>query len=426
MTDLLDDNNGNQRQPTAAAAAGGGIGSNAPPTVTTTSTTTNAPNTAGTTTTDYIPMLDTNNNNNNIQQQPNAAANSAAMATSANGSSNVEHDAAKNYTQMLDNLEDSFPHRQHQQQRQPAQQNQRPDSVPSVGSFNFPDANVNNRQQHHPHSNVNSIVASLTANDILKLQELLKEYDPHNGKDLKSLAASTVVSKSWSVDSDYSAFGESTHAWAVFADNPKKRAGVLERIVGTMIILFQLFAYRLFAMEAINDFQSGQVPVLIKHSDCLDTNQELDLNGWGNNNGLELQCEAEFTNSMDAFVAYIMLGIFLSEDCLQAIRAIRNAPILSGTQLFALFAGIEVICAFFAASIAVSYNLFIGEVTDAVEVGVGLLFIRELSQKTYSAIRLHGNHQKQYYSFFICLSILLIIGMIMDPLAAYLFAGYIQ
>ena len=40
-----------------------------------------------------------------------------------------------------------------------------------------------------------------------------------------------------------------------FADNPKKRASFGDRMVGCFIIFFQLFAYRLFAMEAIEDFQ---------------------------------------------------------------------------------------------------------------------------------------------------------------------------
>ena len=91
---------------------------------------------------------------------------------------------------------------------------------------------------------------------------------------------------------------------------------------------------------------------------------------------------------------------------------------------FAFLAGVEVVCAFIAASIAVSYNLFIGNVTDAVEVGVGLLFVRELSQRTYSAIR-YGD-RRQYRNFFVCLTVLLTVGMIIDPLAAKLFAGYIQ
>ena len=92
--------------------------------------------------------------------------------------------------------------------------------------------------------------------------------------------------------------------------------------------------------------------------------------------------------------------------------------------LFACLAGIEVVSAFFAASIAVSYHLFIGEVTDAVEVGVGLLFIRELSQQTYTGIR-HGE-AKQYRNFFITLGLLVTLGLILDPLCAKVFAGYIQ
>jgi hypothetical protein len=66
---------------------------------------------------------------------------------------------------------------------------------------------------------------------------------------------------------------------------------------------------------------------------------------------------------------------------LQAGRAIRDAPRDGFARLFVCIAGIEVVSAFLAASVAVSYHLFIGEITDAVEVGVGLFFIRELSQQ---------------------------------------------
>ena len=60
-------------------------------------------------------------------------------------------------------------------------------------------------------------------------------------------------------DSDYSEFAETTHAWAVFADNPEKRATKLDRLVGSIIIVFQLFTYYLFASEAIQDYQLGAV-----------------------------------------------------------------------------------------------------------------------------------------------------------------------
>lgn len=215
-------------------------------------------------------------------------------------------------------------------------------------------------------------------------------------------------------DSDYPEFGESTHAWAVFADNPQKRAGPWERFVGTLIIVFQLFAYRLFAKEAIEDFQAGQVPLMISHQECVTMEGEPFEN---------FQCEANYTDLWDAFVAFFMLGIFLSADMLQAGRAIRDAPHGLG-MMFACFAGIEVCCAFLAASIAVSYHLFIGEVTDAVEVGVGLLFIRELSQQTYRGIR-HGK-SKQFRNFFVVVFIMVVLGMLLDPLAARIFAGYIQ
>lgn len=246
---------------------------------------------------------------------------------------------------------------------------------------------------------------ALTATEIQQLRLLLLRT---NGGDLQSILSSP------SMDSDYSAFKESTHAWAVFADNPQKRAGPWERLVGTTIIVFQLFAYRLFAAEAIEDFQAGQVPLMVSHKDCLEMEEEPYEN---------FQCEAEFTNAMDAFVAFIMLGIFLAGDMLQAGRAIRDSK--WGTpMMFALIAGVEVLCAFLAASVAVSYHLFIGEVTDAVEVGVGLLFIRELSQQTYHGIG--SGKIKQFKNFFLMVTALVSIGMVLDPLSAKIFAGYVQ
>ena len=110
-------------------------------------------------------------------------------------------------------------------------------------------------------------------------------------------------------DSEYSAFVESTHAWAVFADDPNKRATVLDRFVGILIICFQLFTYWLFAAEAVDDYRSGEVPVMTGHANCLASN--------GAPAEESLTCEAEFTNDFDAAVAFFMLGIFLTGDFLQ-------------------------------------------------------------------------------------------------------------
>lgn len=213
-----------------------------------------------------------------------------------------------------------------------------------------------------------------------------------------------------SVDSDYPVFGESTHAWAVFADNPKKRAGMLDRAVGLLILFFQLFTYWMFAGEAIEDYQSGQVAVTTRHGDCLADGESPESDN--------LVCEAGFTNDFDAFVAFFMLGIFLAGDFIQAFKVIRLAQ---GSAIFyAILAAFEVFAAFLSASISVSYELYIGEVTDAVEVGVGLLFIRELSQRAYVGIR--DGEAKQYKVFFAVLVILVTCGMMMDPLCEWLFA----
>jgi hypothetical protein len=264
-----------------------------------------------------------------------------------------------------------------------------------------------------PHS------AFLTPPEIARLRALLYAQTLEEERRLNDIDGglnnnNNNIAQTRSVDSDYTYFGESTHAWAVFADDPKRSAGQPERLIGTMIIIFQLFTYRLFAVEAMEDYRSGRVVVTVEHADCLASNEQPDQN---------FSCEAEFTNNTDAFVAFFMLGIFLTGDLLQAARVLGKAP-WGVPMCFAILAAVEVVCAFLAASIAVSYNLYIGEVTDAVEVGVGLLFIRELSQRVYAGIR-YGK-TKQYLQFFSVLTVLVVAGMCMDPAYAYLFAGHVQ
>ena len=240
--------------------------------------------------------------------------------------------------------------------------------------------------------------AALTPEEVVRLKKLLTSNNWDTISDQRSL------------DSDYPEFMESTHAWAVFADHPEKRATTMDRVVGTLIIAFQLFTYWIFAAEAIGDYQAGKVVVMTSHANCLSTSGQPQDN---------FTCEANFTNNFDAFIAFFMLGIFLTGDFLKAVRAIQSAQ-FGTTLIFACLTGIEIIAAYFAACIAVSYHLYIGEVTDAVEVGVGLLFIRELSQRAYAGIR-YGKI-KQYKSFFGVLTALVVIGMFMDPLCERLFA----
>ena len=109
----------------------------------------------------------------------------------------------------------------------------------------------------------------------------------------------------------------------------------------------------------------------------------------------------------------LFLCTFLASDVQQAVRAIAKAP-SKGGLVFAWFAALEVVCAFFAASISISQKLYIGEVTDAVEVGVGLLFIRELSTRAYHGIR--QKKRKQYLFFFVVLLTLVILGLLMHPI----------
>lgn len=206
-------------------------------------------------------------------------------------------------------------------------------------------------------------------------------------------------------NSEYSEFPETTHAWAVYAEKPKRKATKMDRFVGTMIILFQIFTYGLFANEAIEDYQHGSVPVLTTHNNCQASNEEPQDN---------FTCEAEYTSHWDAFVAFSMLSIFLTPEILQAARCVLAAPFLSPSMMFACLAGIEVVFAYIAATVCISYQLYIGEVTDAIEVGVGLLFIRELSARAYHGIRHKG--VKQYKSFIGMLASLLLAGFVIEAL----------
>jgi len=257
----------------------------------------------------------------------------------------------------------------------------------------------------------------LTAQEVALLKQLLARNNSNNNETSalfpRTSSSSNIappLPSALSQDSDYPEYLASTHAWAVFADHPQKRATTMDRIVGTLIIAFQLFTYWLFAQEAVQDYQTGAVAVTTLHSNCLASNEQPQDH---------FTCEAEFTSHLDAFCAFFMLGIFLTGDFLQAGRVILNAPTRTGL-VFAFLAGIEVVAAYLAACVAVSYNLYIGEVTDAVEVGVGLLFIRELSQRAYAGIR--NGEGKQYKTFFSVLTVLIVIGMISDPFCEYLFA----
>lgn len=241
--------------------------------------------------------------------------------------------------------------------------------------------------------------APLTQQELVHIRWLLRQNNQTPAKPTEIAPSLTSVS------SNYEAFAGSTHAWVVFADNPEKRASSCDRAVGVLIIIFQIFTYFLFAREAILDYKYSPVPVMISHKRC----QEYDQAPVDN-----FTCEALQTNVLDNLVAFFMLGIFLAADFLQAGRAIRDAPIDGTTTvLFALLAGVEVLAAYLSASIAISYNLHIGEVTEAVEVGVGLLFIRELSSRAYAGLRY--KRQKQYVSFFAVVAVLLLGGFILYP-----------
>jgi len=262
-------------------------------------------------------------------------------------------------------------------------------------------------QQHQQHEKYPSTM-EFTPEELARLRQILYQSEDQIPPMFKNASDASL----YTANSDYPEFTESTHAWAVFAEDPSKRASALDRFVGTIIIMFQLFTYWIFTSEAIEDYQKGAVQVFTKHDDCLEANEQPQDN---------FMCEAEKTNMFDAFIAFFMLGVFLAADFQQAARAIRSARF--GTPLlFACLAGVEVVCAFLSASISISQSLYIGEVTDAVEVGVGLLFIRELSTRAYHGIS-NKKKGKDYATFFGVCSTIVIIGLFSHPVYEAMFAS---
>ena len=256
----------------------------------------------------------------------------------------------------------------------------------------------------------------LTTEEILLVRRLLGEnLHKESGATAKygDTDVGCIPESATSADSEYSEFPETTHAWAVFADKPQRKANVIDRVVGTLVIIFQVFTYSLFVFEAIEDYQKKSVPVMTTHENCQAYQEEPNDN---------FTCEAEYTSTFDALVAFSMLSIFLTPEILQAVRVIRATPLAACPAfVFACLAAIEVIFAFVAAAIAISYRLYIGEVTDAIEVGVGLLFVRELSARCYQGIRHKG--VKQYGSFLGVLALLLVIGFSVEGFCESFFAS---
>ena len=116
-------------------------------------------------------------------------------------------------------------------------------------------------------------------------------------------------------------------------------------------------------------------------------------------------------------MAFFTLSVFLTPDLLQAFRAIQSAcnmiHVSKQSIFFACLAAVEVLGAILGAAIAISYQLYIGEVTDAIEVGVGLLFIRELRAQAYAGICYKGTN-KEYRSFGLMLACLITAGFLVE------------
>lgn len=268
-----------------------------------------------------------------------------------------------------------------------------------------PSSSLLNTNSHLEYAEMNSQPAAAASGNTLSPQEIYRLRQLLQSP--QRLAASSSKDDT-DANSEYSEFPETTHAWAVFADKANRKATMMDRMVGTGIMAFQLFAYALFVEEAINDYQTRMVPVLTTHEQCAANNEQI-VQG-----ETTMECEAEVTNHFDAVVAFSMLAIFLTPEVLSALRALRNSwgDGSRSTTAFAALATFEVICAFLAAAVAISYQLYVGEVTDAIEVGVGLLFVRELSARAYQGIRHKGI--KRYKAFFVTLAVLLMLGIVVE------------
>lgn len=220
-------------------------------------------------------------------------------------------------------------------------------------------------------------------------------------------------------------FRHSSHNWLVrrsstSADPAKlKRVNRVDRFLGASIVGFQLFTYWLFAAEAVEDYQKGVVEVFATHDMCQTNDSDNDGFGLA---GDTLLCASDRTYLNDAFVSFSMLAIFLASDIQQAFRSVRgavrdNSPVALAS---ALVVALEVFCAFLAASVSISQKLYVGEVTDAIEAGVGLLFVRELSTRAYHGMR--QKRKKAYWSFFLVLAVTIVLGMLVHPACEALLA----
>lgn len=145
---------------------------------------------------------------------------------------------------------------------------------------------------------------TLSPHEVYRLRQLL-QASPNQLMALAAAASSDT--NDTDADSEYSEFPETTHAWAVFADKTNRKATKMDRIVGTSIIFFQLFTYGLFVVEAVEDYQSGTVPILTTHDQCSASGQQP--------NEDILQCEADVTNHFDACVAFFMLRYERINNC---------------------------------------------------------------------------------------------------------------
>ncbi|KAL9187710.1 hypothetical protein ACHAXT_006088 [Thalassiosira profunda] len=217
-----------------------------------------------------------------------------------------------------------------------------------------------------------------------------------------------------SAESEQSEFRQTSHAWLIREESDRaalKQRNRIDRVVGALIVGFQLFTYYLFAIEAIEDYRQGPVAVYTTHGACLESGFSPEDN---------LLCDAEKAYPGDSFVSFFMLSMYLASDVQQALRSLKKATSWL-TLLSAAFVALEVLTAFIAASISISQKLYVGEVTDAIEAAVGLLFIRELSTRAYEGIK-QQKKRRAYLSFFLVLVSGVVLGMLVHPICAALLA----
>ncbi|KAL3907480.1 MAG: hypothetical protein SGARI_003520, partial [Bacillariaceae sp.] len=250
-------------------------------------------------------------------------------------------------------------------------------------------------------------------------------------------------------------YGESTHKWFVYGKQSEPVYRRLDGLIGFIIISFQLVVYIWIISVAVDDFQKDLVPVMINFGRCgqvtnddtmkmdilfgfgnatNDTssssdNLDNDISTWFNYadyisapesfegdpqeqtddawlfgnysvlNQSHLYCEADTGDfGVGMAMLIVMLSLFLTLDFTDAISAIRHT---TGFQrAYAVYAFIEVFTTWAACVAAGTQKVWTGNVVDALETGVGLLFVHDLGNRVFVSFKARKDGTRKYRLFF--------------------------